>query len=54
MPSSNATPSTSSGQAIESRRFGVEIEVESISTKRARRELRLLGAALSPLVASLT
>lgn len=32
MPNGNAT--------IESRRFGVEIEVEGISTERARRELR--------------
>ncbi len=32
---------TTSNAAIESRRFGVELEVEGISTDWARRELRL-------------
>ncbi|OGO02858.1 MAG: hypothetical protein A2Y91_08355 [Chloroflexi bacterium RBG_13_54_8] len=32
---------TTANATIESRRFGVEIEVEGISTERARRELRL-------------
>ena len=32
---------TTGNATIESRRFGVEIEVEGISTERARRELAL-------------